>query len=61
MIEERYAPLGAAQMFRDGKAHFTLANALAGPVAFLRSFVLKGGFRDGQAGYTCSHPAITPP
>jgi len=52
MIDERYAPLGAAQMHRDGKRTSPLQIAVAGPLAFLRSFVLKGGFRDGQAGYT---------
>ena len=52
MIDERYAPLGAQQMFRDGKRTSVLKKALAGPAAFLRSFVLKGGFRDGLAGLT---------
>jgi hypothetical protein len=52
MIDERYAPLGAAQMHRDGKRTSQLQIAVAGPLAFLRSFVLKGGFRDGQAGFT---------
>jgi glycosyltransferase involved in cell wall biosynthesis len=52
MIDERYAPLGAAQMHRDGKRTSPLQIAAAGPLAFLRSFVLKGGWRDGQAGYT---------
>jgi glycosyl transferase family 2 len=52
MIDERYAPLGAAQMHRDGKRTSAMQIAFAGPLAFLRSFVLKGGFRDGRAGYT---------
>ena len=52
MIDERYAPLGAQQMLRDGKRTSVLKKALAGPAAFLRSFVLKGGFRDGLAGLT---------
>jgi glycosyltransferase involved in cell wall biosynthesis len=52
MIEQRYAPLGAQQMYRDGKRTSSLQAALAGPAAFLRSFVLKGGFRDGVAGLT---------
>ena len=52
MIEERYAPLGAQQMFRDGKRTSSLKAAVAGPSAFFRSFVLKGGFRDGSAGLT---------
>jgi len=52
MIEERYAPLGAQQMYRDGKRTSSLQSAFAGPAAFLRSFLLKGGFRDGSAGLT---------
>jgi len=51
MIGERYAPLGARQMFEAGRRTSPLAIALAGPLAFVRSFVLKGGFRDGLAGY----------
>ena len=52
MIEERYAPLGARQMLRDGKRTTRLQTSVAGPLAFLRSFVLKGGWRDGSAGFT---------
>jgi glycosyltransferase involved in cell wall biosynthesis len=52
MIGERYAPLGARQMLNDGKRTSPLRIALAGPAAFLRSFILKGGFRDGLAGFT---------
>ncbi|HEX3146281.1 MAG TPA: hypothetical protein VHQ64_20065 [Pyrinomonadaceae bacterium] len=29
-----------------------LQSAVAGPAAFIRSFILKGGFRDGRAGWT---------
>ena len=50
MIEERYAPLGAQQMFREGKRTSSLHAAVAGPAAFVRSYFLKGGFRDGAAG-----------
>ena len=57
MIDERYAPLGAAQMHRDGKRTSPLQIAFAGPLAFLRSFVLKGGFRDARAGYTIARLA----
>ena len=52
MIEERYAPLGAQQMFRDGKRTSSVKAAVAGPSAFVRSYILKGGFRDGSAGLT---------
>jgi glycosyltransferase involved in cell wall biosynthesis len=55
MIEERYAPLGARQMFRDGHRTSAWRIALAGPAAFLRSFLLKGGFRDGRAGLTIAN------
>ena len=55
MIEERYAPLGARQMFRDGKRTSIWRAAAAGPAAFLRSFLLKGGFRDGRAGLTIAN------
>jgi glycosyltransferase involved in cell wall biosynthesis len=55
MIEERYAPLGARQMFRDGQRTSMWRAALAGPAAFLRSFVLKAGFRDGRAGLTIAN------
>ena len=52
MIEERYAPLGAQQMFREGKRTSSVKAAVAGPSAFVRSYLLKGGFRDGAAGLT---------
>jgi glycosyltransferase involved in cell wall biosynthesis len=57
MIETRYAPLGAQQMLRDGRRTSTLQIKLAGPAAFLRSLVLKGGFRDGRAGLTIARLA----
>ena len=52
MIEQRYAPLGARQMFREGKRASGISRAVAGPSAFVRSYILKGGFRDGLAGLT---------
>lgn len=52
MIGERYAPLAARQMFERGRRTSALKIATAGPAAFLRSYVLKGGFRDGLAGLT---------
>jgi glycosyltransferase involved in cell wall biosynthesis len=55
MIEDRYAPLGARQMFRDGKRTSAFRSAIAGPAAFVRSFLLKGGFRDGRAGLTIAN------
>ena len=50
MIGERYAPLAARQMYEAGRRTSSLKIASAAPAAFLRSFVLKGGFRDGLAG-----------
>ena len=50
MIKRRYAPLGAQQMYRDGKRTSGIGTAVAGPSAFVRSYILKGGFRDGAAG-----------
>ena len=52
MIGERYAPLAAQQMFEEGRRTSILGIASAGPSAFIRSFILKGGFRDGFAGFT---------
>lgn len=52
MIGERYAPLAAQQMFNDGRRTSAVGVAAAGPAAFIRSLVLKGGFRDGFAGFT---------
>ena len=57
MIEDRYAPLGAEQMFRDGKRTSKMKCAVAGPAAFVRSFILKSGFRDGSAGLTIAKMA----
>jgi glycosyltransferase involved in cell wall biosynthesis len=55
MIEERYAPLGARQMLRDGKRTSLWRATIAGPAAFLRSYLLKGGWRDGRAGLTIAN------
>ena len=52
MIGERYAPLAARQMFEEGRRTSTLAVATAAPAAFIRSLLLKQGFRDGFAGLT---------
>lgn len=52
MIGERYAPLAARQMFEEGRRTSMLGVASAGPAAFIRSLVLKGGLRDGFAGFT---------
>lgn len=50
MIGERYAPLAAQQMLEEGRRTNPLKIATAAPSAFVRSYILKGGFRDGLAG-----------
>jgi len=50
MIGERYAPLAARQMFEEGRRTTALKIASAAPSAFIRSLILKAGFRDGLAG-----------
>lgn len=50
LIGERYAPLGARQMFEQGRRTSLLKLATVGPATFVRSLILKGGFRDGLAG-----------
>ena len=52
MIGERYAPLAAQQMFEEGRRTSVFGVATAAPAAFVRSLILKGGFRDGFAGFT---------
>jgi glycosyltransferase involved in cell wall biosynthesis len=50
MIGERYAPLAAQQMLEEGRRTTPLKIATAAPSAFIGSYILKGGFRDGLAG-----------
>ncbi len=50
MIGERYAPLSAKQMYERGRRTSPFGIATAAPAAFIRSYFLKGGFRDGLAG-----------
>ena len=51
VLGERYAPLGARQMFEAGRRTSPLDIAVAWPATFIRSYVLKGGCRDGLAGF----------
>ena len=51
MIGERYAPLAAEQMFQKGRKTSHLKIATAGLTAFLQTYILKGGFLDGLAGF----------
>jgi glycosyltransferase involved in cell wall biosynthesis len=55
MVGERYAPLGARQMFEAGRRTSPLGIAVAAPATFIRSFILKGGFRDGLAGLSIAN------
>ncbi len=51
MIATRYAPLAAEQMFNRGRKTSPLKIFIAGPTAFLQTYVLKLGFLDGLAGF----------
>lgn len=51
MIGERYAPLAAAQMFERGKKASAFKVATVGLTTFLQTYILKGGFLDGLAGF----------
>jgi len=57
MIAERYAPLGARKMFEQGRRTTPWKNAWIGPATFVRTFLLKAGFRDGTAGLTIARMA----
>ncbi len=57
MINERYAPLAALQMFERGRRTSPILLALAGPAAFVSTFLLKAGFLDGMAGLTIARYA----
>ncbi len=52
MIGTRYAPLAAQQMFERGKRASKTKIYTAGITAFLQTYILKGGFLDGLAGFT---------
>ncbi len=50
MIQTRYAPLSAQAMLARGTRTSPLAIALAGPAAFISTYLLKAGFLDGFPG-----------
>ena len=52
MIGERYAPLAARKMFAQQRRTSPWQIATVGPATFIRNFILKGGFRDGLAGFS---------
>jgi glycosyltransferase involved in cell wall biosynthesis len=51
LIGERYAPLAARQMFENGRKTSPYKIVAAGFSAFFQTYLLKGGFRDGLAGF----------
>lgn len=51
MIGERYAPLAARQMFENGRRTSRFKIMTAGFTAFIQTYILKAGFRDGFAGF----------
>jgi glycosyltransferase involved in cell wall biosynthesis len=51
---DKYAGLAARQMHEDGRRAGGLSMILHGDAAFLRNYVLRGGFRDGVPGLIVS-------
>jgi len=51
---DRYTTLAADQMRADGRVPSIAGVALHPPAAFLRNYLLRGGFRLGAAGFTIS-------
>jgi glycosyltransferase involved in cell wall biosynthesis len=51
---DRYTTLAARQMFEEGRRTGWFDLALHPPAAFLRNYVLRGGFRDGVPGLIVS-------
>ena len=51
---DRYTTLAARQMFERGQRATGLGLLCHPPIAFLRNYVLKGGFRDGVPGLIIS-------
>lgn len=55
MIAERYAPLGARQMYEEGKRTSYLRAIISGWITFLKTYVIKLGFLDGKAGFVIAY------
>ena len=51
MIGERYAPLGAQQMFESGRRSSPLKASVTGLATFFKIYLLKLGFLDGFPGF----------
>lgn len=54
MTMDRYTTLAARQMFENGRRAGWWDLALHPPAAFVRNYVLRGGFRDGLPGLVVS-------
>lgn len=55
MIAERYAPLGAIKMYKDGRETSPLKAALSAWFTFVRGYFFKLGFLDGFAGFCIAY------
>lgn len=51
MITERYAPLGAEKMYREGRRSSPIKAVAAAGFSFIRGYVLRLGFLDGRPGF----------
>jgi len=51
---DRYTTLAAKQMFEEGRRAGFFHLLVHPPAAFFRNYVLRGGFRDGKAGWKVS-------
>lgn len=51
---DRYTTLAARQMHEDGRGADALSLMLHPPLAFLRNYLARGGFRAGKAGFIIS-------
>jgi len=51
---DRYTTLAARQMHEQGRRTSALGMLMHAKLAFLRNYILKGGFRDGSAGLVIS-------
>lgn len=55
MIAERYAPLGALQMYDDGRRTSPVKAAFSAWFTFVRGYFLKLGFLDGFEGFCIAY------
>ena len=51
---DRYTTLAARQMHEQGRRATAFGLVIHPKLAFLRNYILKGGFKDGQAGLAIS-------